>query len=84
VRRITFLCVSLFFFWSATLTGQTAVTTRSTNLRRDPSTKHANFARRETLVPLTDVCVTDATHWFESSSDVEPVCLGISPIEVAK
>jgi hypothetical protein len=43
VRRVTFLCVSLLFFWSATLAGQTAVTTRSTNLRRDPSTRHARI-----------------------------------------
>lgn len=43
MRRITFLCVSLFFLWSATLAGQTVVTTRSTNFRRDPSTKHARI-----------------------------------------
>jgi len=35
-----FLCVSLFLAWSAALSGQSAVTTRSTNLRRDPSTQH--------------------------------------------
>ena len=43
MRRVAFLCVSLFFFWSAALAGQTAVTTRSTNLRRDPSAKHARI-----------------------------------------
>jgi hypothetical protein len=40
MRRRAF---SLFFFWSATLAGQTAVSTRSTNLRRDPSTQHARI-----------------------------------------
>ncbi len=40
MRRITFHCLSLFLAWSAALFGQTAVTTRSTNLRRDPSTRH--------------------------------------------
>ena len=38
--RITFLCISLLLGWSATLVGQTAVTTRSTNFRGDPSTRH--------------------------------------------
>ena len=41
MRRITSLCVSLLVAWSAALFGQTAVTTRSTNLRRDSSTRHA-------------------------------------------
>jgi hypothetical protein len=43
VRRITFLCVCLFIAWSSALLGQTAVTTRSTNLRRDASTRHARI-----------------------------------------
>jgi Bacterial SH3 domain len=43
VRRVTFLYVSLFYLWSAALFGQTAVTTHSTNLRRDPSTQHARI-----------------------------------------
>jgi hypothetical protein len=40
VRRITSLCVLLLVAGSAALFGQTAVTTRSTNLRRDSSTRH--------------------------------------------
>jgi len=40
MRKAVFLCVSLFLAWSATLSGQSAVTTRSTNLRHDPSTHH--------------------------------------------
>jgi uncharacterized protein YgiM (DUF1202 family) len=47
MRRVTFLCASLFTIWSAALFGQTAVTTRSTNLRRDPSTQRARIRQLE-------------------------------------
>ncbi len=43
MRRVTFLCASLFLIWSAALFGQTAVTAHSTNLRGDPSTQHARI-----------------------------------------
>ena len=48
MRRVTFLCcASLCLIWSAALFGQTAVTTRSTNLRQDPSTQHARIRQLE-------------------------------------
>lgn len=43
MRRITLLCISLLIAWSAPAFGQSAVTTRSTNLRKDPTTKHARI-----------------------------------------
>ena len=43
MRRVTLFCVSLLIIWSAAAVSQTAVTTRSTNLRRDPSTRHARI-----------------------------------------
>jgi Bacterial SH3 domain len=41
VRVAILLCVTLLTFWSATALGQVAVTTRQTNLRRDPSSRNA-------------------------------------------
>jgi hypothetical protein len=40
VRRATFSCAFLIFVWSASLLGQSGITLRSTNLRRDASTSH--------------------------------------------
>lgn len=42
MRRITFL-VCLFVAWSSALFGQSAVATRATNLRRDPSTRQTRI-----------------------------------------
>jgi hypothetical protein len=40
MRMAAAVCLSLFLAWSATVSGQSAVAARSTNLRRDPSTQH--------------------------------------------
>jgi len=43
VQKVTSLCVAVLLAWSTALSSQTAVATRSTNLRRDPSTQHARI-----------------------------------------
>jgi len=43
VRRVAVFYVFLLLVWSAAVSGQSAATSRSTNLRRDPSTRHARI-----------------------------------------
>jgi Bacterial SH3 domain len=53
VRRIAVFCVSLLLVWSAAALGQSAVTSRPTNLRGDPSTRHAAIRLLDAGQPLT-------------------------------